>query len=162
MGDHCEPGRCPGVPAARAGRVERAPARSARNVPAQTEGSVIECDRVVTLAELGHVTPPDEMIAAGAVREDQRRRGWIAMRLVVEVDFVAVEVGHEKKWGLRGRGMILPLRSRVRRSGRRSDACSPRGRSSRPVVQRRRGRQARRRPSRPCRPDAIRILLWGP
>ena len=71
---------------------ERAPARPPLHVVAASEGTVVEGDHAIVPRELRHLLPRDQLITAGAVRQDQRRA--LAVLLVVQVDLVNAQVRH--------------------------------------------------------------------
>ena len=64
----------------------------ALGVAGEAEGAVVERDAAEVLAEDGDLLPPGQVVAAGAVGEDDG--GAVAVGLVVEVDAVDGGVGH--------------------------------------------------------------------
>ena len=73
---------------------ESAATGTAGHIAAQPEAAVIERHDAVALREHGNLLPPDEVVAARAVREHQRRRVVRAMAFVPEVDLVAAQKRH--------------------------------------------------------------------
>ena len=86
-------------------------------VASQPERAMVEGDAAEALREDGDLLPPAQVVAAGAVREDDGRAG--AVRLVVEVD--AVDGGEGHGWIL---GRAAGKRNREGRGPSRFSATS--------------------------------------